>query len=75
MFVLTRVIGVEPMPPPDAVPEELPVEGVGLLEEGEVARVLVHLPRPLHVGDGGGAVHARHPQHAEVVGERGVFPR
>ena len=60
---------------PDAVPEELPVEGVGLLEEGEVARVLIHLPRPLHMGDGGGAVHAGHPRHAEVVRERGVFPR
>ena len=57
------------MPPPDAVPEELFVEGVRLLQEGRVARVLVQLPRPLHVRDGLGPVHPGHPRHAEVVGQ------
>ena len=58
----------------DSLPEEFFVEVVRLLEECFVARVLVHLPGSLDVGDGGGSVHAGHPGHSEIIRQLVVSP-
>ena len=53
--------------PPDAIPEEILVELIRLLQEGFVSRVLVDLPGALDVSDGRGSVHSRDPGHSEVI--------
>ena len=66
-MIFTGVVSVEPVFAIDAVPEELFVEAVRLLEEGLVTRVLVDLPGALDVSDGRWSVHSRDPGHSEVI--------